>query len=158
MKHVPAAQSRGGATFNPALPNVGGGAYLLTLMGQQRSPKDKDDEWTRRRKAADVTVVFGRLIRRKFAFRTRTRAPVTNRPRLDTHHHPQSQANKWFLMVLLPSHGYANRGCRAAWRPDCRIIHPIEFLTLRREFINEMHTRCTSSALPRQQSARCDAT
>lgn len=96
--------------------------------------------------------------REKFAFQTRTRAPVTNRPHFDTHHRPQRHANKSFLVVLLPSHGYANLGCRAAWQPDCRIIHPIEFLTVRREFINEMYTCCTSSSLPRQQSGWFDAT
>lgn len=64
LKHVPAAQIHGGANFNPVLPTVGGGAYSLTLMGQQRATKHEDDEWTRRRKAAGIVVVFGYLIRR----------------------------------------------------------------------------------------------
>lgn len=41
------------------------------------------------------------FIREKFAFQTRTQAPVTNRPHSDTHH-PQRQANKSFLWFYYP--------------------------------------------------------
>lgn len=122
------------------------GASTLVDRGRWNRPWGTDQEEKTSR--YHISVVLFNM--QTFAFQTRTRAPVTNRPHFYTHHLPQSHANKsllWFYYPLMaPLISDAGR------RGGRNVIHPIDFLTGRQQFINEMYVRCTSSSLPRQQS------
>lgn len=88
----------------------------------------------------------------KFAFQTRTRAPVTNRPHFDTHHHPQRQANKSFLWFYYPLTATIISDAGRRGGPSVALFTPLSFWQS-----DEMYIRCTSSSLPRQQSRWFDA-